>query len=131
MSLIAGEFAHLLTAVLSSLAVLAVWLGVGNVTSVLGAFPMPESNLFGSRNTTAAAGAVAIVGVLAAGALTVPVAAAVGVPAAMLGPWQGLVGAVVACGLGWLAYRLSLNVAGGLLDSRAEKLLEVLDRPPV
>jgi ABC-2 type transport system permease protein len=131
MSLIAGEFAHLLTAVLSSLAVLAVWLGVGNVTSVLGAFPMPESNLFGSRNASLAAGAVALGGVLAAGALTVPVAAVVGVPAAMWGPWQGLVGAVVAGGLGWLAYRLSLNVAGGLLDSRAEKLLEVLDKPPV
>ena len=130
-SLIAGEFAHLLTAVVSSLAVLAVWLGVGNVTSVLGAFPMPESNLFGSRNASLAAGAVALVGVLAAGALTVPVAAAVGLPAAMLGPWQGLVGAVVAGGLAWLAYRLSLNVAGELLDSRVEKLLDVLDKAPV
>jgi len=131
MSLLAGEFAHLMTAILSSLAVLAVWLGVGNVTSVLGAFPMPESNLFGSRNASAAAGAVAILGVLAAGALTVPVAAAVGLPAAMLGPWPGLAGAFVAGALGWLAYRLSLNVAGGLLDSRAEKLLEVLDKAPV
>jgi ABC-2 type transport system permease protein len=131
MSLLAGEFAHLLTAILSSLAVLAVWLGVGNVTSVLGAFPMPESNLFGSRNASAAAGAVAILGVVAAGALTVPVAAAVGLPAAFLGPWQGLVGACVAGALGWLAYRLSLNVAGGLLESRAEKLLEALDKAPV
>ncbi|HUP14878.1 MAG TPA: hypothetical protein VM848_02320 [Acidimicrobiia bacterium] len=131
MSLVAGEFAHLATAMLSSLAVLAIWLGVGNVTSVLGAFPMPESNLFGSRNASVAAGAVAILGVLAAGALTVPVAAAVGVPAVVLGPWQGLVGAFVAVALGWLAYRLSLNVAGGLLDSRAQQLLEVLDKPPV
>ncbi len=131
MSLVAGEFAHLLAAILAALAVLAVWLGVGNVTSVLGAFPMPESNLFGSRNASAAAGAVAIAGVLAAGALTVPVAAAVGVPAVMLGPWQGLVGAVVAVALGWLAYRLSLNVAGGLLDSRAQKMLDTLDKPPV
>ena len=100
------------------------------MTSVMGAFPMPESNLFGSRNASAAAGAVAIVGVLAAGALTVPVAAAVGLPAVMLGPWQGLVGALVAAGLGWLAYRLSLKIAGGLLDSRAQRLLEVLDKPP-
>ena len=76
-------------------------------------------------------GLVAIVGVLVAGALTVPVAAAVGVPAVLLGPWQGLLGAVVAVALGWLAYRQSLNVAGGLLDSRAQRLLEVLDKPPV
>jgi hypothetical protein len=74
---------------------------------------------------------VAILGVLAAGALTVPLAAAVGLPAAMLGPWQGLVGAFVAAALAWLAYRLSLNVAGGLLDSRGQKLLEVLDKPAV
>ena len=131
MSLIAGEFSHLATAIVAALAVLAVWLGVGNVTSVLGAFPMPESNLFGSRNASVAAGAVAIVGVLAAGILTVPVAALVGVPAVMLGPWQGLVGALVAVALGWGAYRLSLNVAGGLLDSRAQKLLDTLDKPPI
>lgn len=131
MSLLVGEFSHLITAILAALAVLAVWLGVGNVTSVMGAFPMPESNLFGSRNASAAAGAVAIVGVLAAGALTVPVAAAVGLPAVLLGPWQGLVGAMIATILGWLAYRLSLNIAGGLIDSRAMKLLETLDKPPV
>jgi ABC-2 type transport system permease protein len=131
MSSVAGEFSHLASAILAGLSVLALWLGVGNVTSVLGAFPMPESNLFGSRNASAAAGAVAIVGVLAAGALTVPVAAAVGLPAVLLGPSQGLIGALGALALGWLAYRLSLNVAGGLLDSRAQKLLEVLDKPPV
>jgi ABC-2 type transport system permease protein len=130
-SLIGGEFSHLATAIVTGLAVLAVWLGVGNVTSVMGAFPMPESNLFGSRSGSAAAGAVAIVGVLAAGALTVPVAAAVGLPAVLLGPWQGLVGALVAAALGWLAYRLSLNIAGGLLESRAQKMLDTLDKPPV
>jgi len=52
-------------------------------------------------------------------------------PAVLLGPWQGLVGALVAVALGWLAYRLSLNLGGGLLDSRGQKLLEVLDKPPV
>lgn len=130
-SLVIQDLSHLVTAVLAALAVLAVWLGVGNVTSVLGAFPMPESNLFGSRSTSVAAGAVAIAGVLAAGTLTVPVAAAVGLPAVLLGPWQGLVGAMVAAGLGWLAYRLSLNIAGGLLESRAEQMLDVLDKPPV
>jgi ABC-2 type transport system permease protein len=130
-SSIAGAFVHLPAAILAALSVLAVWLGVGNVTSVMGAFPMPESNLFGSRNTSAAAGAVAIVGVLAAGALTVPLAAVVGLPTLLLGPWQGLVGALVAAVLGWLAYRSSLNIAGGILESRTMKMLEVLDKPAV
>ena len=92
---------------------------------------MPESNLFGSRNASVAAGAVAIVGVLAAGALSIPLAAAVGLPVVLLGAWQGLAGSVVAVTLGWLAYRLSLNIAGGILDTRAQRLLEVLDKPPV
>jgi hypothetical protein len=126
-----GDLTHLLTAILTALAVLAMWLGVGNVTSVVGAFPIPESNLFGSRNASAAAGVVAIVGVLAAGVLTVPVAAAVGLPIAFLGAWQGLLGAVVAVLMGWLAYRLSLKVAGGLLESRSQKLLETLDKPSI
>ena len=131
MSLLAGDVSHLATAILAAVSVLAVWLGVGNVTSVMGAFPMPESNLFGNRSTSAAAGAVALVGVMAAGALTVPLAAAVGLPAVTLGPWQGLIGAVVSVGLSWLAYRLSLKVAGGLLEARAQRILEVLDKPPV
>ena len=130
-SLLTGDFSHLLSAILASVAVLAVWHGVGNVTSVLGAFPMPESNLFGSRNASVAAGAVAIVGVLVAGALTVPLVAVVGLPLILLGAWQGLIGSVGALTLGWLAYRLSLNIAGGILDSRAQRLLEVLDKPTV
>ncbi|MGH8927032.1 MAG: hypothetical protein ACRDWH_01675, partial [Acidimicrobiia bacterium] len=99
--------------------------------SVLGAFPMPESNLFGSRNASMSAGLVAIVGVMAAGVLTAPVAVVVGLPVVLLGPWQGLVGAVLAAGLGWLIYQMSLKVADGLLQSRAQKLLEILDKPPV
>ena len=128
---LAGEVDHLATAILAALAVLALWVGVGNVTSVMGAFPMPESNLFGSRNASMAAGAAAIVGVLAAGALPLPIAAAVGLPVVLLGPWQGLIGALVAVVLGWLAYRLSLKMAGGLLETRAQKLLDILDKPAI
>ncbi|MGH8928267.1 MAG: hypothetical protein ACRDWH_07940, partial [Acidimicrobiia bacterium] len=62
-ALAVGDFSHFLSALIAALAILAVWLGAGNVTSVLGAFPMPESNLFGSRNASMSAGLVAIVGV--------------------------------------------------------------------
>lgn len=130
-SLLVADFSHLLSAILASIAVLAVWHGVGNITSVLGAYPMPESNLFGSRNASLAAGAVAIAGILVAGALTVPLAAAVGLPAVLLGAWQGLIGSVVALILGLVAYRLSLKIAGGILETRGPRILELLDKPPV
>ena len=92
---------------------------------------MPESNLFGSRNASAAAGAVAIVGVLVAGALTVPVAAAVGLPAVMLGPWQGLVGRC-----GGSRPRLAgvppepQRSPEDSWTAEPRRLLEVLDKPP-
>jgi cobyrinic acid a,c-diamide synthase len=92
---------------------------------------MPESNLFGSRNASLAAGAVAIAGILVAGALTVPLAAAVGLPAVLLGAWQGLIGSVVALILGLVAYPLSLKIAGGILETRGPRILELLDKPPV
>jgi ABC-2 type transport system permease protein len=131
LAFVSGHYAHLLAAILGGLAVLFVWLAVGNVTSILGAVPMPESNLFGSRNTSGAAALAAIAGIVAAGALTAPIAAAIGLPAALIGPWAGTIGAVAALGLGWLIYRLSLRVAGGLLLSRSLRMLEVLDRPSV
>ncbi|HSL27111.1 MAG TPA: hypothetical protein VLA54_12595 [Acidimicrobiia bacterium] len=131
LAVLSGQFAHLLSAILAGIAVLLVWLGVGNVTSVLGAFPMPETNLFGSRNTSGVAALTALLGIMAAGALTVPIAAAVGLPAVLIGAGAGTLGAIAALGLGWLIYRLSLRMAGGLLASRSMRMLEVLDKPPV
>lgn len=44
-----GDFSYLLAAIFASTAVLLVAMTVGNITSVYGAFPIPESNPFGNR----------------------------------------------------------------------------------
>lgn len=131
LAVLVGDARHLLSAVLAGAAILAVWLAVGNVVSVLGAYPLPESNLFGSRNVSGSALFASLGGLLAAGFLSLPVAALVVAPLLIWGTWQGLLGATVAVVIGLLIHRLSLRVAGSLLESRALRLVEVLDRPPV
>jgi hypothetical protein len=131
LALLAGDGSHLLSAVLAGAAILAVWLAVGNVVSVLGAYPLPESNLFGNRNVSGSALFASLGGLIAAGILSLPVAALVAAPLLIWGTWQGLVGAVLAVVIGLLIHRLSLRVAGSMLESRALHLLDVLDKPPV
>lgn len=126
-----GDASNLLSALLAGMAVLAVWLAVGNVVSVLGAYPLPDSNLFGSRNVPGSALFASFGGLIAAGALSLPVGALVAVPLLVWGTWQGLIGAILAAVIGLLIHRLSLSIAGGLLESRALRLLEILDKPPV
>jgi len=130
-AVLVADARHLPSAVLAGAAVLAVWLAVGNVVSVLGAYPLPESNLFGSRNVSGSALFASLGGLLAAGVISLPVAALVVVPLLIWGTWQALVGAMLAVIIGLLIHRLSLRVAGALLENRALRLLEVLDRPPV
>ncbi len=127
--LLAGDLRHVPAAVLAALAVLAIWLAVGNVVSILGAFPLPESNLFGHRNVSGSTFLASIAGLLVAGVLTAPVVVSVVVPLVAWGWWQGWLGAGVGAGVGWLLYRLSLAVSAGLLDSRTPRLLEILDHP--
>ena len=130
-AMLVGDVQHLPSAVLAGAAIMAVWLAVGNVVSVLGAYPLPESNLFGSRNVSGSALFASLGGLFAAGFLSLPIAALVVAPLLIWGTWQGLLGAAVAVVIGLLIHRLSLRVAGSLLESRALRLLDVLDRPPV
>lgn len=124
----AGTFRTLPTALLAALAVMAVWLAVGSNTSVLGPFPLPESNMFGSRNLPGSAFTVSIGGILAAGALTLPVALLVGVPWLLAGELAALGGAVLALAYGLVIYRLGLRIAGDQLESRSMRMLEILDK---
>jgi ABC-2 type transport system permease protein len=126
-----GDARNLLSALLAGMAVLAVWLAVGNVVSVLGAYPLPDGNLFGSRNVPGSALFASFGGLFAAGALSLPVGALVAVPLLVWGTWQGLIGAILAAVIGLSIHRLSLSIAGGLLENRALRLLEILDKPPV
>ncbi|HUO46755.1 MAG TPA: hypothetical protein VM470_07980 [Acidimicrobiia bacterium] len=130
-AILVGDFRNVPAALLAGGALLAVWLGVGNVVSILGPYPLPESNLFGNKNVSGGIFFATLGGLAAAGALTVPVAFLVVAPLLLWGQWAGLAGALLAAGVGWLIYRLSLKVAGGLLESRSLRLLDILDRPPV
>lgn len=127
-AVVAGTFRTLPTALLAALATMAVWLAVGSNTSVLGPFPLPESNVFGSRNLPGSAFTVSIGGILAAGALTIPVALLVGVPWLVVGELAALGGAALALAYGLLIYRLGLRIAGDQLESRSMRMLEILDK---
>jgi ABC-2 type transport system permease protein len=127
-AIMVGTFRHFPAAVLAGISMLLIWLAVGNVVSVLGAFPLPESNLFGSRNLSGSVLFASLGGLAAAGAITIPAAVALIVPLLILGSWGGVLGAILALALSVVIYRLSLRVSAGLLQQRALRLLEVLDR---
>ncbi|MCA1736344.1 MAG: hypothetical protein LC739_09570 [Actinobacteria bacterium] len=122
-----GNLLTFLVAVITSASVALMWISVGNNVSVLGAFAMPESNLFGSRNLPGGVFLPSIVGLMTAGALTAPVAALIALPWIWQGPAAALVGAIVALVFAVVIYRVSLMIATSQIDSRAPKLLEVLD----
>ncbi|HUO45757.1 MAG TPA: hypothetical protein VM470_02875 [Acidimicrobiia bacterium] len=130
-ALLAGDFGNVPAALLAGGGLLAVWLGVGNVASILGPYPLPESNLFGNRNVSGGIFFATLGGLATAGVLTVPLTFLVVAPLLLWGQWAGLAGAVLAAVVGSVIYRLSLKVAGGLLESRSLRLLDILDRPPV
>jgi ABC-2 type transport system permease protein len=125
---VTGAFHLLPVALLAAGAVMAVWLAVGANASVLGPFPLPESNMFGSRNLPGSAFTASIGGIIAAGGLTLPVALMIGLPWLAAGEWAALGGAVLAFGYGVVIYRLGLQVAGEQLASRSQRMLEVLDK---
>jgi ABC-2 type transport system permease protein len=123
-----GAFHLLPVAFLGAGAVMAVWLAVGCNASVLGPFPLPESNMFGSRNLPGSAFTASIGGIVAAGGLTLPVALLIGLPWLAAGEWAALAGAVVAFAYGVVIYRLGLKVAGDQVTARSQRMLEVLDK---
>ena len=129
--LLVGDLRHVPAAIFTAWSVLAIWLAVGNIVSVLGAYPLPESNVFGSRNVSGTTLLASLVGLAAAAAVSAPAGAVVVVALIAGGWWQGMVGAMIAAMAAWFLHRLSLRMAEGLLDSRRERLLELLDRPPV
>jgi ABC-2 type transport system permease protein len=125
--ILGGNLTTFLVALIASAAISLIWLAVGNNVSVLGAFAMPESNLFGSRTLPGGAFLPSIVGLMTAGALTIPVAGLIALPWLWRGPLAALVGALVAAGFALLIYRFSLQLAAGQIEERTPRLLEILD----
>lgn len=122
-----GTILTFLIALLGGASVALIWISVGNNVSVLGAFAMPDSNLFGTRNLPGGVFLPSILGLMIASALTAPIAGLVAFPWLWRGPGYALAGAVLALFLSVGVYRLSLSMAVGQIESRTPRLLEVLD----
>ncbi|MGI8516009.1 MAG: hypothetical protein ACR2NT_12970 [Acidimicrobiia bacterium] len=122
-----GTVLTFLIALLASTAVALIWIAVGNNVSVLGAFALPESNLFGSRTLPGSAFLPSILGMMTAGSLTIPVLLVIALPWLWQGPAAALVGSLPAVAFAVMIYRLSLTMASGHLQWRSPQLLETLD----
>lgn len=122
-----GGVDYLVPALGATVATLAVWLAVGNLTSVYGPIPMPEGTLFGNRNVTGTNFLVSMLGLMAGGALLGPVAISLFFLISFTNPVWSAVGGVAAAGYGLLIYRVLLGAAGRLLEQRLWSVLETLD----
>lgn len=127
MSFLSGQFAYLAAAMLTSLAVLLVAMSIGNMTSIYGAFRIPESNPFGNRGFSGTVFVAVILSMMSSAALLVPLALFVGLPALFIGPSAATIGALGGVGYGVLVYRLMMKLTSRLLLERRQQLLDVID----
>lgn len=125
---IAGSFQYLSGALLLSAAVALVWLAVGNMTSIFGAFPLPERQVFSTGPTGGRAILVSLGGLAVSGALTMPMLVLLA-----LGIYFGEAWGATFAGLGSLLYggvlfRFGFAWAKSAVVERRFQLLESLDR---
>ena len=121
------EWAFVPAALFGSVGVLFVWMAVGNISSILGGFRLPESNMFGNRNMSGNALVYSLLGILASGLLSLPLAAATAIPAFVWGPLAATAGSVVGSLYAAVLYRIGLSWADRALEARALTLLEAID----
>ncbi len=122
-----GDFTYLLAAVLASVAVLLVATAIGNMTSIYGAFRIPESNPFGSRGFSGNVFIAVLLSMMVSGALLLPLAGLIALPVVFLGPVQATFGALLGVGYGMLVYWLGMRLTSRLLVERRQSLLDLLD----
>ena len=109
------------------LVVTFLFLAVGNVVSILGAFPLREQNLFGNTNVGGAVALWSFGGLLVLGVVQLPAALAIGVTAVLAGPaWTTLAGSIA------LIYAAAVYLVGWklvvkLCRSRLHQLLATID----
>jgi len=124
---VSGEWVYVPAAVEGSVVVGLIWLGVGDITCVYGAFRLPETNLFGSRNLSGGAFVATLLGIAASGLLTAPPLLAVGVLALLAGPGWATLAATISVPYAVGVYRHMSRRAGELATRRRFRLLGVLD----
>ncbi len=125
---LSGDASYMVAGILAGVSVAAMFTAGGNLTSILGAYPLPESNLFGSRNVSGTALVFSFLGLGLSGLLIIPIALLIGIPAWLSGPLLATLGAVGAAIYGLGGYALSMRWIKRLLDARALWLLETIDK---
>jgi ABC-2 type transport system permease protein len=126
-SMVSGRWVYLPAALMACLVVGLIWLGVGNLISIFGAFRLPETNLFGSRNLSGGAFIATMIGIMASGVLTVPPLLAIGVAAFFGSALWATIAAAVSVGYAVIVYRVATRRAAILAHERRFKLLATLD----
>ncbi|MDH3308941.1 MAG: hypothetical protein OEO77_15685 [Acidimicrobiia bacterium] len=122
-----GSWVHLIGAILASLGLAMVWIGIGDVLAVYGAYPMPEDNMFASRSGSWQAALLALAG-MAVGAIAIAIPALGFLTAwGRFGTAGALAGSAVVFGYGagWSA--LGLWLGGRAFDEQLTRLVAVLD----
>lgn len=127
-AVLSWDASYLVAGILAGVSVTAMFTAGGNLTSILGAYPLPESNLFGSRNVSGTALIFSFLGLGLSGLLIVPIALLIGLPAWLSGPALATLGAVAATIYGVGGYALSMRWIRRLLESRALWLLDTIDK---
>lgn len=123
-----GQYTYLPAAILAVMAVLLVAMAIGNVTSIYGAFRIPESNPFGNRGFSGGVFVTVVLSMMASGALLVPLALMIALPAVFLGPVVATAGALLGVGYGVVVYHLVMKLTSRLLIERQQLLLDTIDR---
>lgn len=126
-SWLSSDWTFLAAALLASGTTLLIWMGVGNITSVYGAFPFPERQLFGS-NPGGRALLVSMAGLAVSGVLSGPPVAAVVAGAWLGGPTMATFAALGGLVYGAVLYRFTRQWARTLVSERRFVLIEALDQ---
>jgi len=121
------DFTHWASASLGALAVVLIVTSTGNITSVYGAYVIPESNPFTNRGASGAVLVAVVLSMAVSGLLLAPLALVVILPLVFFGPVAATVGAMVGVGYGYLIYRAGLQLTSRLLVERQQTLLETID----
>lgn len=127
-AIVAGSIEYLAASLLLAAVVFAVWTAVGNFTSIYGAFPFPEQQLFGSNTGGSGRAVIAsLLGLVVSSALTGPPVVAVGVAAYLGGPAWAVLASAIALVYAVVVFTATARLAARIVVERRFQLVELLD----
>lgn len=121
------EYTYMAAGFFAALGVILVAMAISNVTSIYGAYAIPESNPFGNRGASGAVFVAVMLSMAAAAIILTPLALMIIVPLALAGPLAATVGSMAGIVYGIGVYWMGLKVTSRLLAERQQTLLETID----